>query len=248
MTDITTAPRWLRGPLRPFRSGQYRLLAASVVMSLFAAGVWLIALVWQVIAMGGGPTDLSFVAAATAVGMLATTLLGGVFADRIPQRRILLTVATARTIAIGVVALLALGDLLALWHLVVVAFVLGAGNGFTFPAYSALLPSILPAEDLMAANGVEGMLRPTVMQAAGPAVASALIAASSPGRRDRRGGAGRAGRHRRSSSACGRCRCAAIPPRSPPTRCAACWSTCATASSTWCARRGCSRPCCSRRC
>ena len=181
MTDITTAPRWLRGPLRPFRSGQYRLLAASVVMSLFAAGVWLIALVWQVIAMGGGPTDLSFVAAATAVGMLATTLLGGVFADRIPQRRILLTVAAARTIAIGVVALLALGDLLALWHLVVVAFVLGAGNGFTFPAYSALLPSILPAEDLMAANGVEGMLRPTVMQAAGPAVASALIAASSPG-------------------------------------------------------------------
>jgi MFS family permease len=180
MTDITTAPRWLRGPLRPFRNGQYRLLAASVVMSLFAAGVWLIALVWQVIAMGGGPTDLSFVAAATAVGMLATTLLGGVFADRIPQRRILLTVATARTIAIGVVALLALGDLLALWHLVVVAFVLGAGNGFTFPAYSALLPSILPAEDLMAANGVEGMLRPTVMQAAGPAAASALIAASSP--------------------------------------------------------------------
>jgi MFS family permease len=175
-----TEARWLRGPLRPFRSGQYRLLAASVVMSLFAAGVWLIALVWQVIAMGGGPTDLSFVAAATALGMLATTLLGGVFADRIPQRRILLAVAGARTVAIGLVALLAVGDLLALWHLVVVAFVIGAGNGFTYPAYSALLPSILPAEDLMAANGVEGMLRPTIMQAAGPAAASALIAASSP--------------------------------------------------------------------
>ena len=57
---------------------------------------------------------------------------------------------------------------------------IGAGNGFTYPAYSALLPSILPAEDLMAANGVEGMLRPTIMQAAGPAVASAMIAASSP--------------------------------------------------------------------
>ncbi|HEX8626864.1 MAG TPA: MFS transporter, partial [Catenuloplanes sp.] len=65
--------------------------------------------------------------------------------------------------------------------LVGVALLIGMGNGFTYPAYSALLPSILPPEDLMAANGVEGMLRPTIMQAAGPALASAMIAASSPG-------------------------------------------------------------------
>jgi len=179
-TMTATGPTWLRGPLRPFRNGQYRLLASSVAMSLFAAGVWIIAMVWQVIAMGGGPADLSFVAAAAAVGMLATTLLGGVFADRIPQRRILLAVATSRTLSVGVVALLGLAGWLQVWHLVTVALVLGLGNGFTYPAYSALLPSILPPEDLMAANGVEGTMRPTIMQAAGPALASAIIAASSP--------------------------------------------------------------------
>ncbi|GIH02031.1 putative transporter [Rhizocola hellebori] len=171
----------LRGPLRPFRSGQYRLLTGSVVMSLFATGVWVIALVWQVIAMGGGPSQLSFVATAGAVGMLATTLLGGVLADRVSQRGILLAVAGLRTVAIAVVAALALANLLTMWQLAVVALLIGVGNGFTYPAYSALLPSILPAEDLLAANGVEGMVRPTVMQAAGPALASALIAASSPG-------------------------------------------------------------------
>lgn len=176
-----TAPRWLRGPLRPFRWGQYRFLAGSVTLSLFATGVWMIALVWQVIALGGGPTELSFVAAASAVGMLATTLVGGVLADRVPQREILLVVAGVRTAAVGVVSGLALTDRLDLWHLVAVALVIGVGNGFTYPAYSALLPSILPPEDLMAANGVEGMLRPTIMQAAGPALASAMIAASSPG-------------------------------------------------------------------
>jgi MFS family permease len=183
MSDVTmeTGSRWLRGPLRPFRRGQYRLLAGSVTMSLFAAGVWLIALVWQVIALGGGPTELSLVSAAAAGGMVATTLVGGVLADRVPQRRILLAVAAARTVAITVVAALAVTDTLHLWHLVVVAGVIGIGNGFTYPAYSAMLPSILPPEDLMAANGVEGMLRPTIMQAAGPALASALIAASSPG-------------------------------------------------------------------
>ncbi|WP_442932475.1 MFS transporter [Micromonospora sp. NBC_01699] len=171
----------MRGPLRPFRSSQYRLLAASVTMSLFAGGVWIIALVWQVIAMGGGPSELSFVSAAMAGGMLATALLGGVLADRIPQRRILLAVAASRTVAMGLVAALALTDLLDLWHLAAVALLVGAGNGFTYPAYSALLPSILPTEDLMAANGVESMLRPTILQAAGPALASALVAAWSPG-------------------------------------------------------------------
>ena len=176
-----SGPRWVRGPLRPFRTGQYRWLAGAVTMELFAGGVWLIALVWQVIAMGGGAGELSLVATAAAVGMVVTTLLGGVLADRIPQRRILLAVAAGRTVAVGVAALLALPGWLELWQLVAVALIIGMANGFTYPAYSALLPSILPAEDLMAANGVEGMLRPTIMQAAGPAVASAVIAASSPG-------------------------------------------------------------------
>ncbi|MEE6263128.1 MFS transporter [Plantactinospora sonchi] len=174
------ADGWLRGPLRPFRSGQYRLLAGSLTMSLFAAGVWMIAIVWQVIAMDGGPGELSFVSASMAGGMLVSTLLGGVLADRVPQRQILIAVAATRTGGVGLVTLLAVADWLTLWHLAAVALLIGVGNGFTYPAYSALLPSILRPEELMAANGVEGMLRPTIMQAAGPAVASAMIAASSP--------------------------------------------------------------------
>ena len=180
-TTGASGPGWLRGPLRPFRSRQYRLLAGSLTMSLFASGVWMIAIVWQIIAMGGGPSELSFVSAAMAAGMLVTALLGGVLADRIPQRRILLTVAAVRTVTIGLITALTLTDSLTLWQLAVVALLIGVGNGFTYPAYSALLPSILPGGDLMAANGVEGMLRPTIMQAAGPAVASAMIAAWSPG-------------------------------------------------------------------
>jgi hypothetical protein len=44
-----------------------------------------------------------------------------------------------------------------------------------------MLPSILPAEQLLAANGFEGVVRPALMQAAGPAIASTIIAAFSPG-------------------------------------------------------------------
>jgi MFS family permease len=62
-------------------------------------------------------------------------------------------------------------------HLTVVAFVLGAGAGFFFPAYSALLPRILPPGQLLAANGLEGAIRPALQQAAGPAAAGMLVAA-----------------------------------------------------------------------
>ncbi|TFD44765.1 MFS transporter [Cryobacterium sp. TMT1-2-1] len=166
---------------RPFREGQYRILIGAMTLSLFGAGMWLVAVVWQVIELGGGPIELSVVATGSAAGLLAAVLIGGVAADRIPQRRIMVTVEATKTVVIAVAAVLAFTGSVDVWNLAVISFALGVADGFFYPAYSALLPSILPAGELLAANGVEGVLRPMVMQAAGPAVASAAIAASSPG-------------------------------------------------------------------
>jgi MFS family permease len=166
---------------RPFAVPQYRVLTVALTLSLFGGGVWLVSIVWQVIELGGSPVELSVVATTNAVGMLAAVLLGGVAADRVPQKRILLTVEATKTVAVATAATLSLAGLVELWHLAVVALVLGLADGFFYPAYSALLPSVLPADQLLAANGVEGTLRPIVMQAAGPAAASGVIAALSPG-------------------------------------------------------------------
>ncbi|MBM7784941.1 MFS transporter [Tenggerimyces flavus] len=188
MSDQTTvtpppngAPRWLRGPLRPFQHGQYRLLAGSLTANVFSDGLWLMAMVWQVIALGGKAGELSLVATGTSVGLVATALIGGVVADRISQRRILMIVELGLTAFGAALAALALTGQLQLWHLVVVATIRGIGGGFYYPAYSAMLPSIIPSEHLLAANGVEGTLRPVIMQAAGPAIASLIVAAYSPG-------------------------------------------------------------------
>ncbi|WP_207904551.1 MFS transporter [Agromyces fucosus] len=167
--------------LRPLRNPAYRWLAAALVSSLVGSGIWLVALVWQIVAIGGGAAELSLVAGASAIGMLLTTLLGGALADRIPQRRILLVVEVVRTASVGIVALLSLTGTLAVWQLAAVALVGGVMAGLYYPAYSALLPSVVPEDQLLAANGFEGMARPVLMQAAGPALASALIAVSSPG-------------------------------------------------------------------
>ena len=166
--------------VRPFATGQYRLLFGALTLSLFGGGMWLVALVWQVIELGGGPLQLSITATATSIGMVGATLIGGVVADRVPQRLILVGIESVKLVSMAAVAALALAGSLELWHLVVAAALLGIGEGFFYPAYSAILPALLPADDLLAANGIEGVLRPAALQAAGPAAAAGLIALGGP--------------------------------------------------------------------
>ncbi len=166
--------------LRPFASGQYRLLVVALAASLLSAGAWIVAAAWQVIALGGTPVDLSVVAVGAALGLVAAVLVGGVAADRVPQRRILLVVGGVRVIVFTGAGLLALSGVLEVWQLAVLSFLLGAADGFFYPAYSAWLPALLPADQLLAANGVEGALRPAAQFAAGPALASVLISVRDP--------------------------------------------------------------------
>jgi MFS family permease len=167
--------------LTPLRRPGYRWLAIALVLSLTSSGLYLLAVVWQVIELGGGPGALSLVSTGTAVGMLATTLLGGALADRVPQRRLLLVVALVELAVTSVVTALSLTGALQLWQLATASLLIGLAQGLYFPAYSALVPALLPAEELLAANGLEGVLRPLLVQAAGPAAAGALVAAASPG-------------------------------------------------------------------
>ncbi len=166
--------------LRPFRSPQYRILAVALTLSLLGSGMWFVAVVWQVMALGGGPAQLSLVATMSAIGLVAVVLIGGVVADRVPQKRTLLAVEASKIVVIGAISWLAITGTIEIWHLMIAALVIGLGEGFFYPAYSAMLPSILPGDALLAANGFEGMLRPAALQAAGPALASAAVAVASP--------------------------------------------------------------------
>jgi DHA3 family tetracycline resistance protein-like MFS transporter len=64
--------------------------------------------------------------------------------------------------------------------LVALVLVGGIAAAFFFPAYSAMLPRILPADQLLAANGVEGVARPVFQRAVGPAVAGVLVSVTFP--------------------------------------------------------------------
>ncbi|WP_309105744.1 MFS transporter [Arthrobacter sp.] len=166
--------------LRPFAHREYRVLIAALAVSIFGSGMWAVAMVYQVIHLGGGPLELSLVAAAAGVGLVAFVLAGGIAADRLPQRLLIIAVEGTNLAVIAAVTGLSFMGWLQLWHLAAGAFVLGVGAAFFFPAYSAILPRILPPEDLLAANGMEGTMRPILQQAAGPALAGIIVAELSP--------------------------------------------------------------------
>ena len=167
--------------LSPFAIPAYRKMALALTCGAFAYGVWVVALVWEVIRLGGGPAQLSVVSTAGAVGVLLPALLAGVVADRVPQKLIVMTVATAELVSYSAIALLSLADVTQLWHLAAASLCIGVGMAFYYAAYSAWLPSIVPESDLLAVNGFEGMVRPLVAQAIGPGVAGVVVGLASPG-------------------------------------------------------------------
>ena len=166
--------------LAPLRFREFRLLITAVSIFIFAEGMWTVVMALQVIALADDPAALSLVAACLAGGMLAFILVGGIVADRSPQRAIIIVVEAVNFAAVAAVALLGLLGSLQLWHMAVASAVLGVGAAFFFPAYSAYLPRILPREHLLAANGIEGAVRPTLQQAIGPAFAGMLVGATFP--------------------------------------------------------------------
>jgi DHA3 family tetracycline resistance protein-like MFS transporter len=166
--------------LAPFRVREYRLLIAAVSLSIFAEGMWAVVMALQVIELSNDPTSLSLVATCLGAGLVAFVLVGGIAADRISQRAIIIAVETVNVIAVSAIALLGLFGALQIWHMAVAAAALGIAAAFFFPAYSAILPRILPAEQLLAANGVEGVVRPVFQRAVGPAVAGVVVGATFP--------------------------------------------------------------------
>ena len=161
--------------LRPFESRDYRLLFMAVGIEVFGTGMWTIVMVFQVLALDDSPLALSAVATGMSLGLFLFSIFGGVVADRFSKRKIIITVQGLTAAMMTGVAALSMTGTIELWHVGAASFVMGAGSAFFYPAYSAYLPQVLPPEQLLAANGLEGALRPSMGQGLGPALGGVIV-------------------------------------------------------------------------
>jgi MFS family permease len=160
----------------PLRHRDFRLLWSGMCVSLLGDGVFLVAMAWQVYALSNAPTALALVGIAMTVPTIAFLLLGGALSDRFDRRRLMLAADAVRGLAVGLIAVLSLTGALELWHMVVLVGVYGAGTAFFTPAFDAIVPDVLPAEELAQANSLDQFVRPLALRLAGPALGGVLIA------------------------------------------------------------------------
>ncbi|TFH54964.1 MFS transporter [Glutamicibacter arilaitensis] len=171
------------GTLRTFRpllTRDYRLLFAAVALEVFGTGLWTIVMVFQVIELNDSPLALSAVATGLSLGLFSCSVLGGIIADRFSKRKILVIVQGITALVMATTAALSMTGMIELWHIGLASFFMGAGSAFFYPAYSAYLPQVLPPEQLLAANGLEGAVRPSMGQGLGPAVGGLVVGAFFP--------------------------------------------------------------------
>ena len=86
-----------------------------------------------------------------------------------------------RLLAVGALAVLSLTGAVALWHVIVLVVFYGAGQAFYAPAFDAITPELLPAEELAQANALDQVVRPIALRMAGPALGGVLIGALGAG-------------------------------------------------------------------
>ncbi len=167
---LEPAPR----PRHPLALPHFRNLWLGATISLLGDQFYLVALPWLVLQLTGSSLALGTILMTAAVPRAALMLIGGAVTDRFSARRVLITTAAVRTVLVGAVAALIWLHVIQLWQLYVLTFVFGVADAFSFPAGSALIPTLVQPQQLQPANAL--MQTSTVLtQMVGPAPAGVLI-------------------------------------------------------------------------
>ena len=139
-----------------------------------------LALSFAVLDLTGSVTDLGLMLAVSRIPLVATVLAGGVVADRISRRRVMVAADLVRMAAQGLTAGLLIAGVAQLWQLLVLQALAGTAAGFFYPAATGLLPVTVPPEQLQQANAFRG-LSDSIARIAAPALGGVIVVASSPG-------------------------------------------------------------------
>jgi len=165
--------------LGPFAGRNFRVFYAGYATSLLGSAMSAIALTFAVLDSGGGAADLGFVFAANVVPQVLVMLGGGVLADRVGRRPVMLVTDSLRLLVQGTLAAALFAGRPPIWLFVALAALLGAGEGVFNPALGGLRADIAPRDELPDANALLSVAQSGSM-IAGPALAGILIALTSP--------------------------------------------------------------------
>ena len=165
---------------RAFRHRNYQLFFAGQLISL--TGTWMqsVAESWLVFRLTGSAALLGVTSFATLAPVFLFATLGGILADRVDRRRILICTQSISMVLPLTLAALTLSGHVRVWHVFVLATCLGIVNAFDIPARQSFIVEMVGREDLINAIALNSSMV-NGARVIGPAVAGLLVAAVGEG-------------------------------------------------------------------
>ena len=163
------------GTVAPLAERPFRLLWLGRVSSAVGDALIPVALAFAVLSVNHSATALGSVLAVFTLARVAFTLVGGVVADRLPRRTVMLACDGVRAVVEAFTAAMLFSHNMTLPLFFVTGAAFGAASAFFGPASDGLVPQTVSAENLQRANALLGLSRNS-LNVVGPAASGALIA------------------------------------------------------------------------
>jgi MFS family permease len=164
----------------PLRERPFRLLWLGRTGSAVGDSLIPVALAFAVLRIGGGASSLGVVLACFTIGRASVMVVGGVWADRLPRRAVMIGADLVRLCTQAATAAVLLAGVAHVWQLAVLQTLAGAAGAFFNPASTALLPQAVSAPRLQQANALLSLSQ-SATNIFGPAASGAIVAAAGPG-------------------------------------------------------------------
>ncbi len=174
-TENVRTPSRLATTLRALRHRNFQLFFAGQLISLIGTWMQTVAQSWLVYRLTGSSLLLGSVAFASQIPVFLIAPLGGTTADRHNRHRVVIATQAASMILAFVLAALTLTGVIRVWHIFVLAALLGVVNAYDIPARQAFLMDMVGREDLMNAIALNSSMF-NGARIIGPAIAGVLVA------------------------------------------------------------------------
>jgi Na+/melibiose symporter-like transporter len=170
------------GVLRPLQHRDFRLLWLGQTISMVGDGIYIFAVAWFIYKdLQASPATFSLVGFAWSLPQVLLLIATGALSDRMDRRHLMIIGDLLRLVAITAIGTLIVLDALTAPLLVALVFPYGAGQAIFWPAFSAIIPSIVPEEHLVEANSIGSTVRPFAWLVVGPMVGAAVVATAGTG-------------------------------------------------------------------
>lgn len=162
------------------RHRDFRLLWMGQIVSVTGSQMQLAAINWHIYLLTHSALALGLVGACRAVPIILCSLIGGVVADVVDRRRLMMATQTVMLICSGILALVTYRGLERIWPILLLTAIASAAWAFDTPARQALVPTLVPVKDFPNAVSLS-MLMFQIGLIVGPPLAGFLLASRGPG-------------------------------------------------------------------